>query len=87
MGWGMADRLAQLVRPMAMLCFCQSTTGIFRAQRTNWGRWGRPASPFDYQTALEIIRTGMVPVRRMIRRCLPLAEVGDSIKVIIEPQK
>ncbi len=55
------------------------------------------ASPYDYQTALEIIRTGIVPVRRMITHRLPLAEAGlgfrlvaeagDSIKVIIEPQK
>jgi L-iditol 2-dehydrogenase len=55
------------------------------------------ASPYDYQTALEIIRTGIVPVRQMITHRLPLAEAGlgfrlvaeagDSIKVIIEPQK
>ncbi len=55
------------------------------------------ASPYDYQTALEIIRAGTIPVRRMITHRLALAEAGlgfrlvaeagDSIKVIIEPQK
>ncbi|MEK7352891.1 MAG: zinc-dependent dehydrogenase [Chloroflexota bacterium] len=54
-------------------------------------------SPADYQTALELIRAGNLPVREMITHLLPLAEVGkgfqlvaeakDSIKVIIEPQK
>ncbi|NQT05556.1 MAG: alcohol dehydrogenase catalytic domain-containing protein [Dehalococcoidia bacterium] len=55
------------------------------------------ASPYDYQTALDIIRAGTIPVRQMITHRLPLAEAGlgfhlvaeagDSIKVIIEPQK
>jgi L-iditol 2-dehydrogenase len=55
------------------------------------------ASPSDYQTALDIIRAGTIPVRQMITHRLPLAEVvrgfqlvveaGASIKVIIEPQK
>ncbi len=55
------------------------------------------ASPYDYQTALDIIRAGAIPVRQMITHRLPLAkaglgfqlvaEAGDSIKVIIEPQK
>ncbi len=55
------------------------------------------ASPYDYQTALEMIRAGTIPVRQMITHRLPLAEAGlgfqlvaradDSIKVIIEPQK
>ena len=54
-------------------------------------------SPADYQTALEIIRAGTMPVRQMITHRLPLAETAlgfqlvadaqDSIKVIIEPQK
>jgi L-iditol 2-dehydrogenase len=54
-------------------------------------------SPADYQTALELIQAGIVPVRRMVTHRLGLAEVGlgfqlvaaaqDSIKVIIEPQK
>jgi L-iditol 2-dehydrogenase len=55
------------------------------------------ASPADYQTALELIRAGRIPVQEMITHCLPLAETGkgfqlvaeakDSIKVIIEPGK
>ncbi|HLB27754.1 MAG TPA: zinc-binding dehydrogenase, partial [Dehalococcoidales bacterium] len=54
-------------------------------------------SPGDYQTALELIRAGNLPVDEMISHVLPLAEVGkgfqlvaeakDSLKVIIEPQK
>jgi L-iditol 2-dehydrogenase len=54
-------------------------------------------SPADYQTALELIRSGIVPVRRMVTHRFGLAEIGmgfrlvataqDSIKVIIEPQK
>ena len=54
-------------------------------------------SPADYQTALELIRAGTIPVRQMITHRLPLAETGlgfqlvaeakDSIKVIIEPQR
>ena len=52
-------------------------------------------SPADYQTALELIRAGTVPVRQMITHRLGLAETGlgfqlvadakNSIKVIIEP--
>ncbi|MBA7681280.1 hypothetical protein ES703_89618 [subsurface metagenome] len=54
-------------------------------------------SPADYQTALELIRAGTVPVRQMITHRLSLAETGlgfqlvadarNSIKVIIEPQR
>ncbi len=54
-------------------------------------------SPADYQTALELIRAGTIPVKEMITHRLPLGEAGrgfqlvaegkDSIKVIIEPQK
>ena len=54
-------------------------------------------SPADYQTALELIRSGTIPVRQMITHRLGLAETGlgfqlvakaqDSIKVIIEPQR
>jgi len=55
------------------------------------------ASPYDYQTALDLIRAKAVPVQKMITHRLALAETGlgfqlvaaagDSIKVIIEPQK
>ena len=54
-------------------------------------------SPADYQTALELIRAGTLPISQMITHRLPLSETGlgfqlvaeakDSIKVIIEPQR
>jgi len=54
-------------------------------------------SPADYQTALELIRAGTVPVRQMITHRLGLADTGlgfqlvveaqNSIKVIIELQR
>jgi len=54
-------------------------------------------SPADYQTALELIGAGTIPVRQMITHRLGLAETGEgfqlvadarnSIKVIIEPQR
>jgi len=55
------------------------------------------ASPADYQTALELIRAGTIPVHQMITHRLGLAETGlgfqlvaeaqNSIKVIIQPQR
>ncbi|MFC1862096.1 zinc-binding dehydrogenase, partial [Chloroflexota bacterium] len=54
-------------------------------------------SPADYQTALELIQAGTIPVRQMITHRLSLAETGsgfqlvaaaqNSIKVIIEPHR
>jgi L-iditol 2-dehydrogenase len=54
-------------------------------------------SPADYQTALELIGTGTLPVHQMITHRLSLAETGlgfelvasaqNSIKVIIEPRR
>jgi L-iditol 2-dehydrogenase len=54
-------------------------------------------SPADYQTALELVQSGTVPVRSMVTHRLGLSETGlgfklvaearDSIKVIIEPQR
>ena len=54
-------------------------------------------SPADYQMALELIRTGQMPVKKMITHRLSLAETGigfqlvaeagNSIKVVIEPQR
>lgn len=54
-------------------------------------------SPADYQTALELIRAGTIPIQQMITHRLSLAETGlgfqlvaearNSIKVIIEPQR
>jgi L-iditol 2-dehydrogenase len=53
-------------------------------------------SPLDATVAIELIRSGRVPVERMITHRLPLdqtgrgfrlmAEGGDSMKVVIEPQ-
>ncbi len=54
-------------------------------------------SPADYQTALELIHAGAIPVEQMITHRLPLAETGlgfrlvveagDSIKVIVQPHE
>ena len=54
-------------------------------------------SPYDIQVAVEMIRAGRVPVRRMVTHQLSLAETGlgfklvaeaaRSLKVIIEPQR
>ena len=54
-------------------------------------------SPADCQTALELIRAGTIPVRRMITHLLGLSETGlgfqlvadaqSSIKVVIQPQR
>ena len=54
-------------------------------------------SPADYQMALELIRAGTMPVKQMITHHLSLAETGigfqlvaetgNSIKVVIEPQR
>jgi len=54
-------------------------------------------SPADYQTALDLIAAGTLPVRQMITHRFGLAETGEgfrlvaeakeSIKVIIEPQR
>ena len=54
-------------------------------------------SPADYQTALELIRAGIIPIEQMITHRLGLAETGtglqlvadarNSIKVIVETQR
>jgi L-iditol 2-dehydrogenase len=54
-------------------------------------------SPLDAIVAIELIRSGRVPVEKMITHRLPLeqtglgfrlvAEGGDSMKVVVEPQK
>lgn len=54
-------------------------------------------SPADYQTALDLIRAGTIPVKRMITHRLSLGETGlgfqlvssaqNSIKVVVEPQR
>jgi L-iditol 2-dehydrogenase len=55
------------------------------------------ASPLDINTAIDLIRARRIPVHEMITHRLPLAETGrgfqlvadggESIKVIIEPQR
>ncbi len=55
------------------------------------------ASPKDIKVAIELIRTGRVPVKDLISHRLPLSEIQkgfdlvadpvDSLKVIIEPQR
>ena len=55
------------------------------------------ASPLDISTAIDLIRTHQIPVHEMITHRLSLAETergfqlvaegGESIKVIIEPQR
>ena len=54
-------------------------------------------SPADYQTALDLIRAGTLPVNEMVTHRLGMAEASlgfqlvaqgqESIKVIIEPQR
>ncbi len=54
-------------------------------------------SPFDITTAIDLIKTQRLSLRKMVTHRLPLAETGlgfrlvaegkDSIKVIIEPQR
>ena len=54
-------------------------------------------SPLDATVAIELIRSGRVPVERMITHRLPLDQTGlgfrlvaaggDSMKVVIEPQR
>jgi len=68
---------------------------FFREDRTLTTSYA--GSPADYQTALDLIRAGTMPVHQMITHRLGLAETGigfqlvasaqDSIKVIIEPQR
>ena len=55
------------------------------------------ASPADFMTAMDLVRTGRVKVRETISHRLGLgeaalgfrltAEAGDSLKVILEPQR
>ena len=55
------------------------------------------ASPRDLRVAIELIRTGRVPVRDLVSHRLPLSQIQagfdlvaapvDSLKVIIEPQR
>ncbi len=67
---------------------------FFRADRTLTTTYA--GTPADYETALELIRSGRVKVEDMITHRLSLAEIGlgfklvadakESIKVIISPQ-
>jgi len=97
--------LASVDRGGTILFFAPTDPGVtipisinelfFREARTLTTSYA--GSPADYQTALELIRAGNIPVHQMITHRLGLAETGegfrlvekaqDSIKVIIEPQR
>lgn len=44
-------------------------------------------SPGDYQTALDLIAAGTLPVNRMITHRLPLAETGTGFRLVAEAQE
>jgi len=97
--------LASVERGGTVLLFAPTDPGVSTPISLNEVFWRTDvtlttsygASPYDYQTALDIIRAGTIAVRQMITHRLALAEAGlgfqlvarasDSIKVIIEPQK
>ncbi|MFH1087987.1 MAG: zinc-binding dehydrogenase, partial [Chloroflexota bacterium] len=100
-----AQALKSVERGGAVLLFAPTDPGVtipvsinelfWRSDVTLTTSYG--GSPADYQTALELIRAGTVPVPDMVTHRLSLAETGtgfrlvagarDSIKVIIEPQR
>ncbi len=100
-----AQALESLERGGTILFFAPTDPGITIPISINELFWRNDitlttsyaGSPADYQTALELIRAGTIPIRRMITHRLPLAETGlgfqlvaeakNSIKVIIEPQR
>ncbi len=106
---GAASAIAQALKSVerggTILLFAPTNTGVtipisinelfFRNDITLTTSYA--GSPADYQTALELIRAGTIPVRQMITHRLGLAETGlgfqlvadaqNSIKVIIEPQR
>jgi L-iditol 2-dehydrogenase len=96
--------LQSVDRGGTILCFATTEPGVDLAVPLNefWRNeiklvpsYGN--SPLDATVAIELIRSGRVPVERMITHRLPLeqagmgfrlvAEGGDSMKVVIEPQK
>ncbi|MBI4333771.1 MAG: alcohol dehydrogenase catalytic domain-containing protein [Chloroflexi bacterium] len=101
----LAQALASVERGGTVLLFAPTNPGVvlpvpvneffFRNDVTITTSYA--GSPADYQTALDLIRAGVVKVRPMITHRLSLAEAGlgfqlvadarDSIKVVIKPQR
>ena len=97
--------LASVERGGTILLFAPSDPGVTIPISINELFWRNDitittsyaGSPADYQMALELIRTGQMPVKKMITHRLSLAETGigfqlvaeagNSIKVVIEPQR
>jgi L-iditol 2-dehydrogenase len=96
--------LQSVDRGGAILCFATTEPGVdlpvplnefWRNEIKLLPSYGN--SPLDAMVAIELIRSGRVPVERMITHRLPLdqaglgfrlvAEGGNSMKVLIEPQK
>ena len=96
--------LRSVDRGGAVLCFATTEPGVdlpvpinefWRNEIKLMPSYGN--SPLDATQAIELIRSGRVPVERMITHRLPLAKTGEgfrlvaaggeSMKVIVEPQK
>jgi len=100
-----AQALKSVERGGTILLFAPTSPGVTIPISINEFFWrtdvtlttSYASSPADYQTALELIRAGAIPVRQMITHRLGLTETGlgfqlvaeakNSIKVIIEPQR
>ena len=105
---GAPDAFTQAMKSVdrggTVLCFATTEPGVDLAVPINefWRNeiklmpsYGN--SPLDATVAIELIRSGRVPVGKMITHRLPLdktgvgfwlvAEGGESLKVVIEPQK
>lgn len=96
--------LASVDRAGTVLCFAPTEPGVELAVPVNefWRNSIKllpsyAAAPYDLEVGLELIRSGRVPVGRMVTHRLGLAETGEgfrlmvgggeSLKVIIEPQR
>ena len=100
-----AQALQSVERGGTVLLFAPTNSGVTIPISINELFWRNDitlttsyaGSPADYQTALELIQAGTVPVRQMITHRLGLAdtalgfqlvaEAQNSVKVIIEPQR
>jgi L-iditol 2-dehydrogenase len=99
-----AQALKAVDRGGTILCFATTEPGVdlpvpindfWRNEIKMMPSYGN--SPLDAAIAIELIRSGRVPVKKMITHRLPLEKTGigfqlvaaggDSLKVIIEPQK
>jgi len=96
--------LASVDRGGTVLCFATTDPGVELSIPLNdfWrnGITVMPSyanSPYDAEVAINLLRAGRVPVKRMVTHRLGLAETGlgfklvaeakESMKVIIEPQR